>query len=1060
MADIRDTLRQLAIQIRDEHNMGANTAKRVGSLLLAIVDAGVDIDALRKYFLSKEQDDEAAGLIKFLQGIISLGDIVAKSGITVGENGSGISVLPDGKSQAVVDYLYVKVKAIFDELEVKKKTYVGGEQILSPAGMKCIRVEERTDAYRCYFKAEEDGIEIENQFTPGTLAITQECNIKTGVSHHVGNRYYWRLVTAKGLDYIDLSKTKCDPNIKNDIPAAGDDIVALGHETDITRQGAIVLSSVNEVAPAIIMYQGINDFTLTGKEVIGFDFDKATGKARMRVYGDAYIGAKDRSSYIEHTQEGGVDIKGRFHIAKGSTGWKNMDGLPEEIQEAISIADEAKKTSDTNASFIKGISSELENIKNQADGAIETWFYDPEPSLENEPAVNWKTADDKNVHLGDLYYSAEGKPYRFQLKDGIYSWIVITDTDVTKALATAKNAQDTADNKRRIFISQPTAESVYDIGDLWTNATYGTTYTNDLLRCNTAKISGEAFRINHWTLASKYTDDTVANEAKDRLSIWAEDGAISPTEKISLKQELKNLSAEYDSILLDCSKYDISSSVQVRKDYETAFSSYKAELEYHSTTEPENIPVREAFSSSQSAYYSFRTAIRSEITTRSKGYADGLISGMEIGKNNLLRNSGFTGDYNSAKLEDGTALKASTELYSEALKYWTSVNAVVNSDISSASGCSVTLANGSLRQTLYYQLIPGEHYVLSFKAKGISALVSVGGFSESLDLTPDYQKYVYKFKSSESSDFSLQGTNIVCELQLERGTVASEWGMSALDNNSMEAKYEALRYMTDVIRDGSVDLIGGLVLAAMLQLGNYADGRMKEVTAGVSGVYSTDDDVAFWSGGTLEQAIRSVMMFKGNPNYRPSEAELKTIANAVITHGGRAILNDVVLRGYVYALGGVFNGTVYAEDGEYKGKVSIADGKIILNKDGSGKLANGNIEWDVDGNVTVRGKYESQIGGSRIAIEPGVSSYDWPTISLYDNSDELLLSIVGMSGVGFTDPKIVMRDPKETSNYAEYRLSSMVINERTANGNFQTFIQAGRIYIAKNNAIVWDINKL
>lgn len=72
-------------------------------------------------------------------------------GFLVGENGSGITVLQDGTTQAVIDRLYVKIKAVFDELEVKKKTHVGGEQILSPAGMKCIRVEELDESYRCFF---------------------------------------------------------------------------------------------------------------------------------------------------------------------------------------------------------------------------------------------------------------------------------------------------------------------------------------------------------------------------------------------------------------------------------------------------------------------------------------------------------------------------------------------------------------------------------------------------------------------------------------------------------------------------------------------------------------------------------------------------------------------------------------------------------------------------------------------------------------------------------------------------------------------------------------------
>lgn len=74
--------------------------------------------------------------------------------------------------------------------------------------------------------------------------------------------------------------------------------------------------------------------SLVGKEVIGLGFDKSTGHAYINVYGDAYIGAKDESTYIRYTQKGGVDIKGMFHIEQGSTGWRNMEGLPDEIQAA------------------------------------------------------------------------------------------------------------------------------------------------------------------------------------------------------------------------------------------------------------------------------------------------------------------------------------------------------------------------------------------------------------------------------------------------------------------------------------------------------------------------------------------------------------------------------------------------------------------------------------------------------------------------------------------------------------------------------------------------------
>ena len=580
-----------------------------------------------KTFLRKDKEDIANELITFLKGLL------------IGKNGSGITVLEDGTSQAVVDRLYVKIKAVFDELEVKKKTHVGGEQILSPAGMKCVRVEELDESYRCFFLSEVDGITINNEFTVGTLALAQKFNIKEGTSHNVSNRYYWREVTGVGSDYIDLSKTNADKD--SDIPVAGDDIIGLGHLTDITRQAAIILSSVNETSPSIIFYQGINSFALAGKEVIGLGFDKSTGHAYINVYGDAYIGAKDESTYIRYSQKGGVDIKGMFHIEKGSTGWKNMEGLPDEIQAAADLAQEAK--------------------------------------------------------------------------------------------------------------------------------------------------------------------DAIDNAA--------------------------------------------------------------------------------------------------------------------VGSVNLLRNSGFTGDYESETLSSDTQLSADTDLYSKQLKYWTGV-ATVSADSTAGSGYSAAI--GSLSQSV--SLIKNENYVISFKAKGVSVAVSCGDFSTTQPLTSGYQRYTFKFAFNGTGIFMLSGTATVCDLQLERGTIATDWKPSILDNDKATAGFQSINYIASAIKDGSVDILGGLILANMIQLGNYKNGKLQKVTAGVSGIYNDDDDVAFWAGGTLQQAILTVMRFRNDPNYQPTDEEWANMANFVATHGG-----DTFLHGYIYALGGKFRGVVEALGGFFRGKVETSvDGKRIV----------------------------------------------------------------------------------------------------------------------------------
>lgn len=286
-----------------------------------------------------------------------------------------------------------------------------------------------------------------------------------------------------------------------------------------------------------------------------------------------------------------------------------------------------------------------------------------------------------------------------------------------------------------------------------------------------------------------------------------------------------------------------------------------------------------------------------------------------------MRNSGFTGDYETEDLSAATELSADTELFSKQLEYWTGV-ATVSADSDAGSGYSAAI--GSLSQSV--SLIKGESYVISYKAKGTSVSVSCGSFSVSQPLTSSYQRYTHKITFNGSGIFLISGTATVCDLQLERGTIATDWKPSILDNDKSMAGFQSINYIASAIKDGSVDILGGLILANMIQLGNYKDGKMQKVTAGVSGIYNDDDDVAFWAGGTLQQAILTVMRFRNDPNYQPTDEEWANMANFVATHGG-----DTFLRGYIYALGGKFRGVVEALGGFFRGKVETSvDGKRIV----------------------------------------------------------------------------------------------------------------------------------
>ena len=418
---------------------------------------------------------------------------------------------------------------------------------------------------------------------------------------------------------------------------------------------------------------------------------------------------------------------------------------------------------------------------------------------------------------------------------------------------------------------------------------------------------------------------------------------------------------------------------------------------------------------------------------------DEVYKAVNIGSVNLLRNTGFTGDYETEDLSAAIELSADTELFSKQLEYWTGV-ATVSADSEAISGYSAAI--GSLSQSV--SLIKGESYVISYKAKGTSVSVSCGSFSVSQPLTSSYQRYTHKITFNGSGIFLISGTAIVCDLQLERGTIATDWKPSILDNDKSMAGFQAINYIASAIKDGSVGILGGLILANMIQLGNYKDGKMQKVTAGVSGIYNDDDDVAFWAGGKLEQAIRTVMRFRNDPNYQPTDKEWENMANFVVAHGG-----DVFLRGYIYALGGYF-----------RGKVEIANGKILLNEDGSGQLANGNIKWDAEGNPEFVGKVKvSSPSGYEITIFPE-DEYGRPSIDIHDNDGNSLLDISLQYGLSGMVPRIFMNDPSN-SDVLYFRPDSMVAEQKGSDGYiYQTQIMGGRIIMVKGSEIVWDQNQL
>lgn len=605
---------------------------------------GYSVSQLRKLiakygsdnFISKQFDDIAKGTItweklqKFLKGM------------KVGANGDWTLDELDN-THLTTDYLQVRMKAIFETLEILHTDTLGGELFITPVGSnRILKVEEvnitydgvSQKAYRCYFLGEQDGSKVENKWKVGDQARSKSFNLTAGKYHNVGNHYYWRIVIGvsseaveidgKKYHYVDLSDI--DKDVASDEPMVDDILNQCGNRTDITRQSCLVFSAVDTYSPCITLYHGVDGYTFNNKEYVNYGVNHSTNKAFFHVYGDMYFGDRPTSannyegdSYVKYDSETKkVTIKGDLDI-KSTYDGKTLDKY---------IADKSLDKDAVETIIMK--SQTIIDLQNQIDGAIETWFYDGVPTLKNAPAISWKTDNDKKTHLGDLYYDNKtGKAYRFAKDGSTYEWIIITDTELTKALKDssqalkdaaaadkkANGAQATANTKRRIFGSQPVPP--YDVNDMWVNATYpndGSTYKNEILKCSTAKAEGEKFDIADWKLASKYTDDTVAEEAQKAAEKAQAEIKTTQSNLNALETTVTENKKTFDSYVKDgyLEPSEIAAMAQDSKRLEDAFAA--AEKSYNEVKGAEVLKSTKELTDLNTAFTTLSTA-KTELVT-------------------------------------------------------------------------------------------------------------------------------------------------------------------------------------------------------------------------------------------------------------------------------------------------------------------------------------------------------------------------------------------------------------------------------------------------------------
>ena len=266
-------------------------------------------------FLSRKTDDTAQGLIRFLQGLklgdgekgidtdgnaklgnVQMMDAVLRRLVSLGYDGAtqqgfGVTDRGDGKYRLDIHDLQVWGKAIFQELEVRKLSYAGGNVYLSGSGSKIFKTEELIEAgvlkgWRCWLLADDGTTATQNLWHVSDQARCQTFGL---ADKQKPTRSWWRLVTAvseanvaltdaegnelydgKKFGWIEIAMDNCEPS--SDVPKAGDTIVLDGNQNpnERDRQGVMILETTGANTPRIVAYKGVVGYTHEGCEVFYF----------------------------------------------------------------------------------------------------------------------------------------------------------------------------------------------------------------------------------------------------------------------------------------------------------------------------------------------------------------------------------------------------------------------------------------------------------------------------------------------------------------------------------------------------------------------------------------------------------------------------------------------------------------------------------------------------------------------------------------------------------------------------------------------------------------------
>lgn len=460
------------------------------------------------------------------------------------------------------------------------------------------------------------------------------------------------------------------------------------------------------------------------------------------------------------------------------------------------------------------------------------------------PQIHFTISSDKTTNPD------AGKSWRWvKEEDGTYKWTPIADSDVVKALQEAARAQDTADAKRRVFVVTPTTP--YDVGDIWTQGEGG-----DIMRCIESRATGN-FESSDWDKASKYTDDTAANEAKDEIANL-QFGARNYIAKQFIR--------EWNSV-----KEGVTDVVTSGADADGAYlyvnwgKLMQAGLAATNASQVSTVP--DCFGG-QIKYkpntpYVFKARIKqgAEITFRIV-YEDGtkeVLSAPPAGTEGVYEvvhtidasrvvqkiymyvGKGVSMYLYDIQLTEGNKaptgyITAEEDVQAQIEQVKLDVDYIA-SDSSLTPSDKQQVANEWVR-------IQGEYWSIMANAEKYD--VPTDSFTVYFQALEDYLTPLLADMSTTSEITGTEFRKVFSDYY----EISSN--MSDLIDDAIDESIKSTEYLKQAMEDGSTEVKGGLVMTNVMLMKN----RQGEVTAGVSGLQ--EDDVPFWSGADYTNRKKAV----------------------------------------------------------------------------------------------------------------------------------------------------------------------------------------------------------